>query len=460
MSRQPIPAFAGELIQPGDPGYEPARRVWNRAIDRRPACIAPCASTEDVVRALAYARGAGLPVAVRGCGHSFAGFGVADGALVVDLSPMKKITVDPERQSATAQPGVTCEELDAATVEFGLATTGADFPSVGVSGYTLAGGTGWLHRVAGLSCDNLLSAQVVTAAGDVLRAAPDEHDDLFWALRGGGGNFGIVTSFEFRLHPLPEILEGIVLYPQDRAAEMLGLYQELCDCAPDELFLRAMLGTAPPAPFIPKGLRGRRVVGLIAAYFGPSSEGGPALRSLREVGTPAVELIRPLSYVALQGMFAAVLPSEPRVYHRSEFLTRLTDDVIESLVEGAADSPDSIATVNFGQLGGAMSRVPEGATAFSHRLAGHQMGVLGVCGPGDSSEPTAAWTRSMWERARPASAGGAYSANLGDDEGAERMRASYGTAYPRLARIKARYDAENFFRINANIEPDPGADGR
>ena len=451
---------AGELIQPGDTGYERARRVWNRAVNRRPACIARCASTEDIVRALASAREAGLPVAVRGGGHSFAGFGAWDGALVIDLSLMKGIVVDPDGRTATAQPGVTCEELDTATAEFGLATTGADFPSVGISGYTLAGGTGWLHRMAGLSSDNLLSAQVVTAAGDVLRAAPDEHDDLFWALRGGGGNFGVVTSFEYQLHPISEVLGGMVVHPYDRAAEALSLYQELCDCAPDELFLRATLGAAPPAPFIPEALRGRPVVALTAAYFGPRPEGEQAVRPLRELGTPSVDLIRPLSYAALQGMFGAALPSEPWVYHRSEFLGPLTDGVIECLVAGGAGLPDSIAIVNLGQLGGALSRVSEDATAFSYRHARHQLGVLGVCGPGDSTEPTAAWVRSMWERALPASAGGAYSANLMDDEGAQRVRASYGTAYPRLARIKARYDPENFFRINANIVPDPGGSRR
>ena len=456
MSTKRIPAFAGRLIQPGDPGYEHARRVWNGAVDRRPACIAPCACTEDVVRAISFAREAGFPVAVRGGGHSYAGLGVWDGALVVDLSPMKVIAVDPEDRFAAVQPGVTWNELDAATEERGLATTGADIPSVGVSGCTLAGGLGWLHRIAGLSCDNLLSAEVVTADGDVLRAGPDQHQDLFWALRGGGGNFGVVTSFEYRLHHLPEILGGIVLHPYDRAADALRLYQELCDCAPEELQLRAMLVTAPPAPFIPEGLRGRPVVLLAAAYFGPPTRGEQALRPMRELGTPAVDAIGPLSYVALQQMFEESVPREVRGYARSEFLTRLTDDVIDGLVAGAADPPSPTAMVNLQQMGGAVSRVPEGATAFGHRHAGHHLGLFGLWPPAASAKPTVAWVRSMWEGALAASAGGGHAGNLMDDEGEERVRASFGAAYARLAGIKARYDPHNFFRINANIAPDTG----
>ena len=455
MRTLPKSTFSGELIRPGDPAYDQARRVWNAAFDRRPACIVRCASSQDVVSAIEYARRAGLAVAVRGGGHHFAGLAVWDGALVVDLSPMKVISVDADRRTAVVQPGVTWGELDAATTEHGLATTGTDLPAVGIAGSTLAGGLGWLHRVAGLSCDNLLSAEVVTADGAVLRAAADEQPDLFWALRGGSGNFGVVTSFEYRLHPVTEVYGGMLLYPIELAGEALRLYQELCDWAPDELFLRATLTPAPPAPFVPEAVRGRPCALFGVAYFGAPAEGEQALRPLRELGSPLVDLVQPLSYSALQQLLAGAVPPEIRAYARTEWLTRLIDEVIDALVAGAANPPSPSAMINLQQLGGAMSRVPDAETAFGYRHADHHLGVLGIWPPAAQGEPVVDWVRSIWELARPVSAGGGYIGNL-MDEGEDRLRASYGAPYSRLARIKARYDPENFFRINPNIAPDPG----
>ena len=457
MSTRRIPAFAGELIEPGDPRYERARRVWNHAVDRRPALIARCGSTQDVVNAMGMAHQSGMTVSVRGGGHHFAGLGVCDGGLVIDLSPMKRISVNAEGATALVQPGVTWGELDAATQAFGLATTGADVPSVGVAGCTLPGGLGWLHRVAGLSCDNLLSAEVVTATGQVLRAAPDEHDDLFWALRGGGGNFGIVTDLEFRLHPVREVLGGMLLYPYDRAREALHTYHELSQSASDDLFLRAMLVTAPPAPFVPADLRGRPAALLSAAYFGPPGESERVLRPLRELGPAAADLIRPMSYLALQRLTAEGIPPDVRAYVKSEWLSGLSGDVIDDLAGRAATPSSPASIVELQPLGGAASRVGAADTAVAWRRAAHLVAVIGLSPTGISEEATKEWVRTTWAAALPASAGGGYSGNLMDDEGAERVRASYGSAYAGLARIKSRYDPGNFFRVNANVAPGTGA---
>jgi hypothetical protein len=446
--------FSGELLLPGENGYDAARRVWNAAVDRRPALIARCRGAADVQAALGFAQAAGLPVSIRGGGHHWAGYAVWDDAVMIDLSLMKGVSVDVERGRAVAEGGVLWGELDQATQAVGLATTGADVPSVGIAGHTLGAGTGWLHRVAGLSSDNLLSAQVVTADGEVVRAAEDENPDLFWAMRGGGGNFGVATSFEFRLHPVRHLYGGIVLHPLERGREALQLYQELSECASDELFLRAMLMTAPPAPFMPEPLRGRPAVMLLAAHFGLPQEGEEALRPLRRFGPPAVDAFHPMGYLELQQLAGQGPPPVVRAYGRDHWLGGLDSSAIEALVSAATELPSPVAMIHLQQMGGAVSRVPEDATPFAYRHAAHHVGIFGLSLPATDPDSVARWTRAVGEALRPASLGGGAVNFLLPDEGEEAVRAAYGPEkLSRLAATKARYDASNLLRVNANIEP-------
>ncbi|HXZ70941.1 MAG TPA: FAD-binding oxidoreductase, partial [Streptosporangiaceae bacterium] len=323
--------LAGRVVLPGQEEYDATRQVWNVGHDHRPALIAQPVSAADVQAVLRFAGDRGLPVSVRGGGHNHAGYAVADGALMLDLSAMISVRVDPARRVATVGGGATWGTLDQATQAAGLAVTGADVSPVGVGGVTLGGGVGWLQRLLGLSCDNLLAAEIVTADADVLRVSAQEHPELFWALRGGGGNFGAVTAFTFALHPVGPVHAGTVICPMERAVGALALYQHLCDTGGDELFLRAMLLTAPPAPFIPEQLRGRPAVILSAAWFGPAGRGESALRELREFGPPAAGLLRPLPYVQLQRMQDASVPRRVRAASLGGFTGPLTAGVIDAL---------------------------------------------------------------------------------------------------------------------------------
>jgi FAD/FMN-containing dehydrogenase len=442
--------FAGRLLRPGDSGYDAARRVWNPAVNQYPALIAQCTTTADVAAAVRFARERDMSVTVRSGGHSFAGFGVRNGALMIDLSQLKGLKVLGGRRTATAQPGLTWRAFNRAAAACGLATTGADISTVGIAGMTLGGGMGWLHRVCGAACDNLLSAEVVLADGRVVRASPEEHPDLFWALRGGGGNFGVVTSLEYRLHPIDEIVGGIALHPLERARDAFQLYAELCDRAPDELRLAVFLITAPPARFVPEAMRGRPVVMMCAAYFGPLDEGDRAVRPLHEFGPPVVDLIRRMRYVNLEHR----APPDGLYHHGTgEFLRTLDDSAAGALVDAAANTVSPFMIILINQLGGALARVPEGGTAFGFRQAAHTVGIHCMWTPGDSPDRHVAWTQALWEAMQPASAGGA-AINLQADEGEARVRAAYGPAiYRRLAAVKKDYDPENFFRVNYNIKP-------
>jgi FAD/FMN-containing dehydrogenase len=406
-----------------------------------------------VVAAVGFARDMGLVVSVRGGGHSVAGYGVWDDALMIDLSPMKAVQVHTGHRTAAAQPGLTWGEFDAATQEYGLATTGADTSTVGIAGMTLGGGLGWLQRIYGLTCDNLLSAEVVLADGCVLRAAEDENRDLFWALRGGGGNFGVVTSFEYRLHPISEAIGGIVIHPLGQAHDVLCFYQDLCRSAPEELMLTALLVTAPPARSMPEDLRGRPVVVLGVAYFGPVAEGQQVVRPLREFGPPAVDLIRPVRYVDLQ---ESPSPSGLRHYGKGEFLRELDEVVIRAVIAGVTEAVSPFTMVELNQLGGAISRVSEAETSFAYRHAAHSIGIHCLWPPADAPDRHVAWVQTLWEAVQTCSAGGAYVNHLGE-EGDGRVRAAYGAeTYERLAAIKAKYDSDNFFRVNQNIKPRGG----
>jgi len=448
--------FHGELISPGDDGYEAARRVWNGAIDRRPALIARASSTADVVTAVRFARERGLPVSIRGGGHSAAGFSVADGALMLDLSAMKAIHVDPAARTVLAGPGVLWRELDVATQAEGLATTGGVDGSTGIAGLTLGGGIGYLDRLAGLTCDNLLDAAVVTAEGRVLRVRGDSHPDLFWALRGGGGNFGVVTSFTYRLHPVTEAHGGLLGYPMDRATEVLQAYRELSAGAPDRLALYAGLVTAPPAPFVPEHLRGQRVVGLIPVYFGTAGEAARALAPLRAFAPPVVDLTRPMSYREVQQLTEGFNPPGMHHYYAAEWLHGLDDQTIEALVAAAGAAPTPHSVIIIKRMGGAVARVPTGATPFWYRDAAHHLDIHAQWAPGGSPSPHVAWARAARQAAWRVSAGGGYVNFLGADQGPDRVRAAYGGNYARLAKVKAAYDPGNFFRINNNIPPAAG----
>jgi FAD/FMN-containing dehydrogenase len=445
--------LAGGVVLPGQDEYDAARQVWNASHDHRPALIAQPLSVADVQAAARFARDRDLPVSVRGGGHNHAGYAVADGALMLDLSAMVSVRVDPARSVAAVSGGATWGVVDQATQAAGLAVTGADVSPVGVGGATLGGGVGWLHRMHGLTGDNLLAAQIVTADADVGSAAADEHQELFWALRGGGGNFGAVTKFTFALHPVGPVHAGTIVCPMERAAGALALYQHLCDTGDDELFLRAMLVTAPPAPFIPEQLRGRPVVILSAAWFGPVGRAEPALRELREFGSPVGDLPRPLSYVQLQRRQDAAVPRRVRAAAGGGFTGPLTAGLIEALTSVAAQPPP-MSMVELQPLGGAVARISPDATAFGHRRAAHLLAVLAAAPPEDPGAEQSAWAEKVNGGLPAGTILGPSVHAMGRDEPEDRVRAAYGAAaYARLAAVKHAYDPDNLFRFNQNIRP-------
>ena len=445
--------FAGELIWPGDDEYDTARAVWNAAIDRRPALIARAHSTADVLTVVRFARERGMEISIRGGGHSAAGHAVADGALMLDLSAMKAIKVDPAARTVVAGPGLVWRELDAATQEFGLATTGGVVGSTGIAGLTLGGGIGYLDRLAGLTCDNLLAAELVTADGEVLQASADAHPDLFWALRGGGGNFGVVTAFTYRLHPVTEVYGGLLGYTTDRAAEVLRAFAEFGPGAPGRLALYAGLVTAPPAPFVPEHLRGQRVAGLIPVYFGPAGEAARVLAPLRDLAPPVLDLTQPMSYQQAQQLTDGLNPPGMHHYYTAEWLHDLDGQAIEALVAAAASAPSRQSVIVIKRMGGATADVPADATPFWYRDAAYNLDVHAQWAPTSPPELHTAWAQATRQAARHASAGGGYVNFIGADQGPGRVRAAYGGNYARLAQIKAAYDPDNFFHVNNNIPP-------
>ena len=450
--------LAGRLVLPGQEEYDAARQVWNASHDHRPALIAQPLSVADAQAAVRFAGDRGLPVSVRGGGHNHAGYAVADGVLMLDLSALVSVRVDPARRVATVGGGATWGTVDQATQAAGLAVTGADVPPVGVGGATLGGGVGWLHRMLGLSCDSLIAAEIVTAGADVLRVSAHEHPELFWALRGGGGNFGAVTSFTFALHPVGPVHTGTVICPMERANDALALYQHLCDTGGDELFLRAMLVTAPQAPFIPEPLRGRPAVILSAAWFGPADRGESALRELREFRPPAADLLRPMPYVQLQRMQDGAVPRRVRAASLGGFTGPLTTGLIDALTSVAAQPPP-MSMVELQPLGGAVARVSPDATAFRYRRAAHLLAVLAAALPEDpGTEQAATWAEKVNGSLPAGAILGPSVHGMGRDEPEDRVRAAYGdTSYARLAAVKHAYDPANMFRFNQNIRPQPQA---
>ena len=448
-------SLRGPVIGPDDEGYDAARAIWNGAINRRPACIARCTGVADVVAAVRFARERGLLVAVRSGGHGVAGHAVCAGGLVIDLSPMKGIRVDPAGRTARAEAGVLWGELDRETQLHGLATVGGIVTHTGIAGLTLGGGIGWLTRKHGATVDNLLSVDLVTADGETLTANGDENPDLFWGVRGGGGNFGVVTSFEYRLHPLgPTVLAGPIFYPFDAARDVLAFYREFIATAPDELTTIFELSVAPPLPFLPEEVHGKPIVMVGACYAGSADEGAEVVRPLKQFGRPIADLLEPKPYTALQSMFDPLVPHGWHRYWKSVELPPLTDDAIDTLVEHAAavTSPRSYCIVF--QLGGALARAGEDETAFSQRDAIHNVNINAVWTDDDpDGERHVAWARDFFSAMEP-HAGGCVYVNFLGDEGAERVRQAYGDRqYERLVELKRAYDPTNFFRLNQNIEP-------
>ena len=445
----------GELIGPGDRDYGNARAAWNGMADGRPALIARCADALDVGVALGFARAQGLPVAVRSGGHSIAGHSTCVGGLVIDLSRMKGIEIDTARRVARVEPGLTWGEVAAATQPHGLAITSGDTASVGVGGLALGGGIGWMVRKHGLAIDNLRSVELVTADGQFVSANASENTELFWGLRGGGGNFGVATSFEFDLHPVGTVLGGGVFYAATNAAEtedILRAYARLAAAAPDELSTQALLTTAPPAPFIPQEWQGRPVVAIAVCYTGDPAEGEQIVAPLRRLATPIADVVAPMPYPAIFSLTAIGEIPGLRHHVRSAFLERLDEGALHALVTAAAETMSPETLVQLRVLGGAMGRVASEATAFAHRDKGYMVMVTNF-GPGlvDDTQRHAR-TERMWEAIEPYAAG-VYVNFLGN-EGDGRIRAAYPPAtYARLAALKARYDPTNLFRLNQNIVP-------
>jgi FAD/FMN-containing dehydrogenase len=459
LSEEDIAAFAGsirgEVIAPGDPRYDEARKVWNGMIDKYPALIARCTGTADVVAAVKFARAHNLLLAVRGGGHNVAGNAVNDGGLVIDLSLMKGILVDPVKRTARAQAGVNWGDLDRETQLFGLATTGGEVSMTGIAGYTLTGGMGLLHRKWGLACDNLLSAEVVTADGEVLQANVVEYPDLFWALRGGGGNFGIVTWFEFGLHPLgPEVFTAATIFAFDDAPRLLREWRAFSTQAPDEVTSQALFWSMPPLPDLPAELHGSPVFILAGMYAGPADEGERALGLLRTCGTPIVDLSGAVTYVESQSGFDEFFPDTQRYYWKSLYLDGLGDDMIDRLVATAATRPSPQTLIALRHLGGAIDKLPEDATAYGHRRAAYNLSLDATWEEAGDDDRMIGWTRQTWQDLKDRTGGGVYLnfAGLGE-ENDELARAGYGSNYERLRAIKATYDPTNVFRGNINIAP-------
>ncbi|MCC7077583.1 MAG: FAD-binding oxidoreductase [Acidimicrobiia bacterium] len=447
--------FAGELLRPADPGYEEARRVWNGVIDRRPALIARCLGGADVARAIRLAREADVPATVRGGGHAVAGHAVCDGGILIDLSLMRAARVDQRRRTVRAQGGCLNSDLDRETQSFGLAVTSGVVSHTGIGGLTLGGGIGHLMRKWGLSIDNLVSCDVVTADGRLVVASEEENPELFWGLRGGGGNFGVVTSFEFRLHALgPTILCGMVAWPMDQAPKVLGLVQELAAESPDELGVVAALRLAPPLPMVPAGLHGKPIVAAILTYAGPVEEGEAVLRRVRQFGRPAFDAVAPKPYTAHQRMLDPGAPQGLHYYWKSHELPALTDDMIGIVHEHAARMTSPLSLVPVFMMGGAVSRVPEDATALPNRDAVYNINITAAWQPDDPEpERHVAWVREFHKALEPYGIG--VYVNFTSDDTPERIReAAYGPdKWKRLVALKDEWDPTNFFRHNANIPP-------
>lgn len=440
-------SLRGEMLGSNDSDYESARKVFNGMIDRRPALIVRCAGVADVISAVRFARDYQLLVSVRGGGHSGPGFAVCEGGLMIDLSRMKSVRVDPAGQTGPtvrAEGGVTWGDFDFETQAFGLATTGGTARTTGIAGLTLGGGHGFLMRKYGLACDNLLSADLVTAEGRLLTTSNTEHPELFWGLRGGGGNFGVITSFKYRLHSVGPLLGGLLVYPIAKAKEMLRVYREVTSTSPDDLGTLLALATLPD---------GTPAVALLLGYSGPIGEGERVIHPLRTFGPPLMDQIGPIPYTALQSIVENFNPTGMRNYWKSSYLMALSDDAIDAAVDFFATVPAPHSHMIIEHLGGAVSRIGEKESAVAYRDAPYNALIVGMWTDAAEDEKNIAWVRAMWELLHPFSTGGVYVNYLGE-EGQNRIMAAYGREkYERLVALKNTYDPTNLFRLNQNIQP-------
>ena len=457
VAQESIDALAaslrGYLLTSESPGYDDARSIWNAMVDKRPGMIVQCAGAADVTRAIHFSREHGLLVAVHGIGHNIAGNAVCDGGIMISLARMKSVKVDPKAKRVWVEPGVTLGDLDNETQAYGLAVPVGINSTTGVGGLTLGGGFGWLSRKHGLTIDSLISVDVVTTAGDFVKASADENPDLFWGIRGGGGNFGIVTSFEFQLHPVgPEVMAGLIVHPFSDAGDVLRYYREFTARAPDELSVWVVMRKAPPLPFLPEDVHGTEVVILAALYAGDMAEGEKALAPLRAFGNPIADVISPHPFTGFQAAFDPLLTPGARNYWKSHDFLELSDDLLDTLIKYVGTLPDPQCEVFIAQMGGATNRIAPDATAYRHRDAEFIMNVHGRWENASDDDRCIGWCRELFDAATPYATGGVY-VNFMTEEEEQRVAEAYGDSYQRLVDLKNKYDPNNMLRLNQNIRP-------
>ena len=448
----------GQLIRPGDPDYDEARSIWNAVHDRNPALIIRCRGVADVLKAVEFARSEGLPLAVRGGGHSIPGFSTVDNGVVIDLSRMNAVHVDPSRRTVIAQGGCLWSDVDAETQAFGLAVTGGLVSTTGIAGFTLGGGIGWLVRRCGLTCDNLIGADIVTADGQYLHVSEDEHPELLWALRGGGGNFGVVTSFEFRVYDVgPTVFAGLVFYHGEDAERVLRGFRTAAAHAPDELSMAVNLTTAPPAPFLPEEVHGKPIIAVLGVWSGRPEDGDAATKPFRELAPVVVDLFSAMPYLGMQTLLDPLYPRGLWNYFRSAFFSDIDDATTSALISSYTSVPNALTEMHIHHLGGAMGRVPADATAFGTRDREFILNVVARTPDATGYDSVVEWARRTTEALGPNAA--SY-VNFTGEASEDRVRASYPAAtYERLVAVKDRYDPTNIFRLNQNIRPSSATAG-
>jgi FAD/FMN-containing dehydrogenase len=444
----------GALCLPGEAGYDEARTIWNAMIDKRPAAVVRAAGASDVIQTVRLAAQHGLLLSVRGGGHNIAGSAVNDGGLMLDLSRMTSVRVDPKARTVRVEPGAKLADLDKETQAFGLATPVGINSTTGVAGLTLGGGFGWLSRKFGLTVDNLLSADLVTAEGVLVRTSETDHPDLFWAIRGGGGNFGVVTSFELKLHPVgPQVIAGLIVHPFSAAKDVLNEYRRLVAKAPDELCCWTVLRKAPPLPFLAPEVHGTEVLVLALCYVGDPAAGAEALAPFKAIGKPIADVVGPAPFAAWQMAFDPLLTPGERNYWKSHDFIELSDGLVDTVLNAVRTLPTPQCEIFIASLGGAINRVPSEATAYPHRDINFVMNVHTRWSSPSEDKACIAWARAFYDAAAPFATGGVYVNFMPDDE-AQRVRSgAYGANYDRLAKLKAKYDPRNLFRSNQNVAP-------
>jgi FAD/FMN-containing dehydrogenase len=443
----------GQVLTPDDPGYDDARKIWNSMIDRRPALIVRCAGAADVRKAVDFARDNDMLLAVRGGGHNIAGSAVCEGGMMIDLSPMKSVRIDPRQAIAYVEPGATLADFDDEAQAFGLAVPLGINSTTGVAGLTLGGGFGWLSRKHGMTIDSLVSVDIITADGEFLHASEQENEDLFWAVRGGGGNFGVVTLFEFRLHPVgPTVYGGLVVLPLEQAREALLAYRAALETMPEDLTVWVVLRQAPPLPFLPAAVHGKPIIAFAICYSGDPEDGPRVVEAIRKLGTPYGEHVGPMPYATWQKAFDPLLTPGTRNYWKSHNLETLQDGLIDVVIAAAGDLPSPQCEIFLGCIGGATKRVPVTSMAYPHRSTQFAMNVHGRWDDPDDDDRCIAWARTLFRDTEPYAQGGVY-VNFMTEEESDRVGAAYGANFDRLVQAKTRYDPRNLFRHNQNIRP-------